>query len=290
LDKFRRMEIFAAVANTGQFTRAGKALGISISAVSHAISDLESFLGTQLILRTNRSLSLTDAGEDYLVQCNQILLQMRRLEESFNTSEKALEGRINVTAPTLYGINVLIPILSEFMERHPKLDVNLSLSERTSNLVEEAMDVAIRIGVMKDSALISKRLSSIKFTLCASPNYIRDNPIIRSPKDLNNHPSIVYVKTLKWALTKEGKKVMITPSGRILSDNGEAMRAFASLGHGITYLPCFIVDQALARGELSRLLPDYSGETLGVYAVYLPNRHKPLRIRKFLKFLTERLD
>lgn len=289
MDKFRRMEIFEAVASTGQFTRAGKALGISISAVSHAISDLESHLGVQLILRTNRSLSLTESGEDYLVQCHRILSQIRRLEDQFKTGEKTLEGRISVTAPVSYGINVLSPLLSEFMDRHPKLDLNLSLSDRTSNLVEDAMDVAIRIGVMKDSALISKRLSSITLNLCASPSFIRDNPHIKSPKDINQQPCLRYVKTLKWPLTKDGKKTVITPSGQVLTNNGEALRAFAALGQGIAYLPSFIADEALADGRLVRLLPEYEGETLGVYAVYLPNRHRPQRIRKFIEFLTERL-
>lgn len=283
------MEIFVAVADTGQFTRAGKALGISISAVSHAISDLESHLGAQLISRTNRNLSLTEAGINYLGQCQNILSQMRQLEDSFKSGEKELEGRVSMTAPISYGINILSPILSEFMDRHPKLDLNLSLSDRTLNLVEDGMDVAIRIGVMKDSALISKRLSSITLNLCASPDFIRNNPQIKSPKDLNNQPCLRYVKTPKWPLSKDGKKVVVTPTGPILTNSGEALRAFASLGRGIVYLPDFIANEALADGRLARLLPDFQGETLGVYAVYLPNRHKPHRIQKLLEYLTERL-
>lgn len=283
------MEIFESVASAGQLTRAAKALGISVSGVSHAISDLESYLGVELILRTNRSLTLTQAGKDYRVKCREILTQVRRLEDSFNTPESTLDGRINITASISYGVNILSPILADFMERNPKLDLNLYLSDGKLNLVEESIDVAIRIGKMKDSSLISRRLSSIRLNLCASPNFIRENPHIKSPKDLQDQPCLRYVNTLKWGLSKGGKKTSITPSGQVLSNSGESLRAFACLGRGIAYLPDFISNEALADGRLARLLPEYQGDSLGVYAVYLPSRHKPVRIRKFLEFLSERL-
>jgi DNA-binding transcriptional LysR family regulator len=287
MDKLRRMQIFKTVAEVGQFTQAAQNLGVSKSAVSQAIADLETYLGSRLIIRDNRNFKLTETGHDYYKNCARILSDINKLEEEMQTKKVELDGRINMTAPITYGVQVLSPILAEFLKENPQIDLSLTLSESNIDLVQAGLDIAIRIGVLTDSALIARKLSSVRLILCASPDFIAEHGRIESLDDLNSRNCFKYRWTPKWKFTKDGKTTTISPKGSVISDSGEALMQLAIGGNGVCFLPDFIVGKALADGQLVEVLPDFQGHSLPIQAVFQSNRHMPARVRGLIDFMAE---
>jgi DNA-binding transcriptional LysR family regulator len=289
MDKLRHMEIFKAVVETGQFTRAANSLSLSKSAVSHAVSALEAHLGSQLINRNNRSLQLTDAGENYYQNCRRVLADIGAIEDEIRHEELTVRGLIHVTAPITYGVSVLSPIFADFMRSNPEVELNISLSESNMDLVQAGLDVAIRIGVLPDSAMIARRLSQTRQMLCATADFLKRNNAINKPEDLNNVSCFRYRWTPKWYLSKEGKTTAIQPKGKVISDSGEALLQMAIGGHGVCYLPDFICGDALKERRLVRVLPDYDGQMIPVHAVFPPHRHRSMRVQRIVDYLANSL-
>lgn len=287
MDKLRRMQIFKTVAETGQFTKAAQNLRLSKSAVSQAISNLESHLGSRLINRDNRNFQLTEAGTTYYEECARILADISSLEDEMRNEESALEGRIHLTAPITYGVKVLSPIVAEFLRQNPKVELNLSLSESNMDLVQSGLDVAIRIGNLPDSAMLMRHLSETQMKLCASPEFISKHPNIQTLADLVPLNCFRYRWTPKWIFTVDGERKEIVPTGSVLSDSGEALLQLAIGGNGVCYLPDFICEEALASGQLVRILPRHKAQSLAIQAVFPPNRHMPARVRRLIDFLAE---
>ena len=286
MDRLRRMEIFVAVADSGQFTRAAENLSLSKSAVSHAINHLEDYLGVQLIVRDNRNFELTDAGREYLDQCKRVLSDIEEIEDITRNIDHAISGRIRITAPITFGTHILTGPLCKFMEMNPKIDVVLDLTDRFVDLVQERWDIAIRIADLPDSSMIAKRLTTITMHLCASPKFIEEHPI-STLHDLRNLNCLMYTGAPSWRVIKDEKELSFSAKGRIESGSGEALKQFAIAGAGIAYLPSFIVQHDIEKSRLRRVLDDFEGKSYGVYALMPPNRHRPLRIRRLLSFLVE---
>lgn len=285
MDKLRRMQIFKAVAEVGQFTQAAHNLRLSKSAVSQAISDLESYLGSRLISRDNRSFQLTEAGISYYARCTKILAEISELEDEMRNDDHALEGRISLTAPITYGVQVLSPILAEFLRRNPKINLSFSLSESNQDLVQGGLDMAIRIGNLRDSAMIMRSLGKTQMKLCASPKFAANSPDVKNLRDLDDLNCFRYRWTPKWIFKHQGKNVEFVPTGSVTSDSGEALMEFAIGGNGVCFLPDFICGQALKDGKLVEILPDYVGQHIAIQAVFPPNRHMPARVRRLIDFL-----
>lgn len=290
MDKLRRMEIFNAVADTGQFTRAAKVLSLSKSAVSHAVNDLENYLQVQLITRSNRGLQLTEAGRGYHRQCQKILAKIEDLEDDTRQTQKIISGRIRISVPTGYGAYKIVPIIARFSDTYPDIDIEMDMSERVVDMVEEDFDIAIRIGELTDSSLIVRKLTDIRSILCASPDFIIRNGSINDIEDLANINCVRYVRTPVWSLIKGGRTHNFIPEGTIIANGGDAVLQFAIAGSGTAFIPDFLCAPGLREGRLVRLLPDYEGRSLNVYAVLPPHRHRPLRVRRLLDFIIANFD
>ncbi|MEP3888952.1 MAG: LysR substrate-binding domain-containing protein [Hellea sp.] len=287
MDRFRRMEIFNAVVEAGQFTRAAASLNLSKSAVSHAVTDLEKFLGLQLLTRSNRSLQLTEAGESYYEQSVRILSDLSELESVTRKSDKAVSGRIRLSAPMTYACNELAPIIAQFMDDNPSVKVELVLTETTLDLVEDGIDLAVRVGNLKDSRLISRKITTMSHIICASPDFLKRYGPLNGLDDLNRVNCLKFKYTPIWNLIRMGRDYKFTPKGRLVSNSGEGLREFAIAGQGVTFLPQFLAGPALSQGRLVRVLPDYAGRNLDVSIVRPPGRHFPLRVRRLSDLIAE---
>lgn len=287
MDRFRRMEIFNAVVEAGQFTRAAASLNLSKSAVSHAVTDLEKFLGLQLLTRSNRSLQLTEAGESYYEQSVRILSDLSELESVTQKSDKAVSGRIRLSAPMSYTCNELTPIIAQFMNANPSVKVELVLTETILDLVEDGIDLAIRVGNLKDSRLISRKITTISHIICASPDFLKEHGPLNELDDLARVNCLKFKYTPIWNLTRRGRDYKFTPKGSLVSNSGEGLREFAIAGQGVVFLPQFLAGPALSQGRLVRVLPDFAGRKLDVSIVRPPGRHYPLRIRRLSDLIAE---
>ena len=280
MDRLRRMEIFNAVVEAGQFTRAATALNLSKSAVSHAINDLEKFLGLQLLTRSNRSLQLTEAGQNYYEQSARILSDISELEHKTRKSDRDVSGRIRLSAPMTFASNELSPVISRFMDENPAVTVELVLTETVIDLVEEGIDLAVRIGGLKDSRLIARKISEISHVLCASPEYLRTQKKLTDLSALKEVNCLKFTRTPIWHLTLNGRTYKFAPKGSLVSNSGEALREFAIAGQGVAFLPEFLAEPALSDGRLKRILPQYKSQKLNVSLIRPPGRHYPLRVRR----------
>jgi len=278
------MQIFAAVADTGQFSRAADNLSLSKSAVSHAVKDLEDYLGVQLLVRDNRNLQLTDAGHDYVEQCNRILGDIDELEDVTRHADHAIEGRIRISAPITWGTHNLSPMLGQFMKDNPNVDIVLDLTDRFVDLIQEGGDIAIRIAELADSTMIAKQLTTITMCLCASPAYLKTHPI-KTLGDLRSLNCLQYSYAPTWRIADKDKEIKFTPKGRFESNSGEAIRELAIEGTGVAYLPDFMVEDALIRKSLHEVLPSYNSKSYGIYALFPKNRHRPVRVRRLIDYL-----
>lgn len=287
MNKLRRMEIFRAVVEAGKFTQAAQNLGLSKSAVSHAISNLETYLGTQLLNRDNRKIQLTSDGESYYEQCCHILSELAALEGNYRDDKQDIDGHISITAPITFGVTRIAPIVGRFMTENPKVDISISLADHSLDLVQAGLDIGIRIGHLSNSSIRARKLTSVQMELYASPDFLKAHPELKTISDLELIDTLRYRWTPKWRFTREGENFTFRPKGRLSSDSGEALVEFAVQGLGVCFMPEFIARTAIEQGLLVRMLPDYEGEWLPVHAVFPPGRHRSARVKKLLDYLVE---
>ena len=285
MDKFRRMEIFVAVVETGQLTRAAKSLHLSKSAVSYALSDLEKYLGSQLLMRNTRSWQLTDAGKIYFEQCKKILADIEAMEDYTRQETQKLSGLIRVSSPDTFGSYTLAPILSKFMDMHPAIIIEMNLSERFVDIIEERVDVAFRTGHMSDSSLVTQTLGSAQTGIFASPRYLEQHGIPQTHVDLKNHKCITYTRSPKWKFSKEGRNYSFTPRNHLLTDSGENMREFCIRGQGLANMPSMLAEFALKKSRLAPVLTDYEYIKMPIQALRASGNRAPIRVIKLLEFV-----
>jgi len=288
LDKIETMRAFVAVAQDQSFTAAGKRLGLSTKLVSKYVQHLESQLKTQLFNRTTRSVSLTDVGTAYLERCRPILEQMDELDDLVRERQGALAGPIRLTAPTGFGSTKLTEALIPFLQAHPDVELDMKLTDSRVALVEEGLDLAIRIGALQDSALIARKLADMPLVLSASPDYLDRNGRPRSPEALATHTCLVNSNQLEpniWRFYRNGREHVVRMQGAVTSNSPAALARMAIGGLGIAMSPYYPVETALAEGMLEPVLPDYATDTYGVYALYPPNRHLTRRLRALIDHL-----
>lgn len=297
MDMLRAMSLFRAVADLGSFVAAADREGLSPPALSRQIASLEDRLGTRLFNRTTRSLSLTDAGHRFLARARVILQEIDEAEAEAGEGRAAPRGTLSVSAPISYSLARLGPILSSFRALYPDVRLMLDLTDRTVDLTHEAVDVALRTSATPDPALIERKLSEERLILCASPAYIERAAPLTHPDDLSHHDGLIYsYLTPEAAFTFHPRDTESDPpptqarlSGTIEATNGDILRELAIAGHGVVIQPEFVVGGALAEGTLVELLPEWSLETFGIYAVYQSRRHLPLKTRVFIDHLVSAL-
>lgn len=284
------MAAFAKVVDSGGFTAAARKLDLSRAMVSRLVQQLEDDLGTRLLNRTTRRLSLTEAGRAYHERCVVLLGEMAALDSSVSELSHEARGTLRVNAPVSFGAQHVAPFVAEFLQRHPQAAIELTLNDRFVNLVEEGYDVAIRIGQLVDSSLVARKLAPVRVCVCASPDYISTHGAPGQPSDLSRHNCLTYRYSAQgdeWTFERTGDRQSVRVRGNLDANSGEALLQAGLRGLGIALQPTFIAADALRRGDMVRLLPDWKIPDIAVYAVYPHRRHLTTKVRLFVDFLAE---
>ncbi|MEX0627506.1 MAG: LysR family transcriptional regulator [Cucumibacter sp.] len=288
MDLFNAMTVFVAVAETGGITGAAKRLGCSKAIVSRTLAQLEERLGARLLNRTTRRVSPTEAGEDYLKHCRDTLEQNAEVEGRFAQSAIEPQGRLKVTAPVSFGISHVGPLLPGFFADYPKVRIELDMTDRVVDLVEQGFDLAIRIGPTGPDSLVVRRIGETRHVLVGSPALIElmGGPP-KSTQDLAGWPMLTYA--LKATPPAWFAHRAVPENERLRSNNGDVLTGMAEAGMGLTYLPRFLVEAGIATGKLKILLPASAYETTPIHAVYPHRRKLAHKTRVFIDFLAEKL-
>ena len=280
---------FTRVVESESYTKAARWLGISKSMVSRRVARLEGKLGTRLLVRSTRGLAPTEAGRVFAERAARALTDLEEAEAAV-AGEREPSGALRIAAPLSFGILHLGPALADFALNYPRIAVDISFSDRFVDLVEDGFDAAIRIGVLKDSSLIGRKLSPIRALVAASPAYLAGHGRPKTPRDLLQHQCLSYSgigAEEQWRFRVGGRWQMVKPPGSFRADNGEVLREAAAAGLGVTALPSFILSPALESGALEPILTDFALPERGLYVL----RHggpPPLRLRLLIDFLAER--
>jgi len=277
--------IFVDIVRAGSISRAAQQRNQSKSVISRKLSDLETKLGVTLITRTTRAMHLTDAGAELLERANSILDEISEAESAVRDDASALTGRLRIAAPLSYGLSVLQPILSQFIRDHPNLKVEIDFSDRKIDLVEDGFDIALRIGVLTDSSLIARKVTSVGHTAAASSAFWDLHGRPRHPDDLAKIPALRYLNlkapdAIPWWGPK-GKTGVIHPPVGVLAGNGDFLAGLAHDGCGFMVEPDFILAPWLESGKLEAVLTDYAWSQMNLYLVYPPTRRIANRTRAF---------
>ncbi|AOY00905.1 LysR family transcriptional regulator [Jeongeupia sp. USM3] len=294
MDLLAAMRTFRRVVELDGFSKAAVDLGQSAAAVSKQVRQLESRLGTLLILRTTRRMSLSEAGIAYFAECCRLLDEFDALEHATAAGADAVGGRLRVNAPLSFGLKVLSPLLAQFMTRHPQLKIDLTLEDRLLDVIGEGFDVSLRIrSSLADSSLVARRLGEVGQIICAAPAYLAARGTPRSVAELRDHDCLAYRLAEhpgSWRLEgPDGSASMAFPA-RLAVDNSLMLADMLQAGLGIGALPSFIALPLLASGELQRVLPEHAMARRGIYALYASNRHLQQKIRVFVDFLAAALQ
>ena len=293
MDRFEDMRCFVQVVEQGSVTGAARALGLAPSAVSRRVKDLEARLGIQLLTRTTRRMSLTDAGRSFHERCRRILADLEDAEAEASERHAALRGRLRLAAPATFGATHLSPILVEFMRAHPELAVDADFSDRHVDLVAEGFELAVRIGALRDSSLIARKIVDVADVVCAAPALVDRLGRPQHPEALRDWPALCYTEAERPDLWRwrapDGTAGAVQMSPRLRANTGRVLRDAAVAGLGVAREPSFIVYDAIERGELVPLLTDHRWNELAIYTVYPPTRHLSARARAFIDFVRQRI-
>jgi DNA-binding transcriptional LysR family regulator len=290
MDRFQEMRAFVTVVDSGSFVRAADTLDLSKTAVSRLVGDLESRLGTRLLHRTTRRLSLTPEGEVFHERCRQLLGDVAEAEAELTAHAGEAVGRLRVNVPVTFGLLHLAPLWPAFMALHPKVELEVTLADRVVDLVDEGYDLAVRIARLQTSSLVSRQIASTRMVLCASPDYLRRHGTPVDPAELARHPVIAY-KLLsigeRWEFEGPDGPVSVTVTPRMRTNSGDTCCAAALRHQGLVLQPSFLVGPHLASGALVEVLPQYRSLMLGVYVVYPSRKHLTPKVRVLVDFLVD---
>ena len=285
------LETFSSVVEHGSFTAAANKLGISKSVVSKKISLLEAHLGVQLLHRTTRCLNLTPAGEIFSSYAQRIMSDVREAELSVLPQQSEAQGRLRISVPESLAISLLPEVLLSFQQKFPKIELDVSVSGRWVDLIEEGIDVALRIGELENSTLITKLLMPCHFHVCASPEYLKKHGKPQHPNELKAHNCFIYSQipnSDNWLFKDDqGQNISIKVNGNLRSDAGNILMNAALNGNGIFIGPSFMVASALDDGKLETVLDQYASTVTGLHALYPRSTFIPLKVRAFVDFIAE---
>ncbi len=288
MNKLAEMEAYVAVVDAGSISGAAERLGLAKSAVSKRLRDLETRLGTRLLNRTTRRLSLTEAGTNFYARCERIINDVDDAEATVSESDRTLGGTIRMTAPLSFGLQHLGPALVHFMSAHPEIDINIEFNDRPVDLIGEGFDLGIRIAKLDDSSLMARRIAPVKMVVCASPAYWEKHGRPRRPADLRKHTALhySYASQRKWAYTApDGGKGSVTLQTRHVANNGTFLSAAAAAELGIVRQPLFIAHRLIENGQLEPVLTNYNWNDLNIWAIYPRTRRLPQRLRSLIDHL-----
>ena len=284
MDRFAGIEEFVAVAEAGSFTRAAQRLGISSSQVSRQIARLEDRLGVRLLYRTTRRVGLTEPGALFLSRCRELIEQRDAAVEAVGDLQGSPRGLLRLTSAVAWGESFAVPLVNDFLRLHPKLGVEIVLTNDPVDLVAERFDLAIRLGRLPDSSLVGTRIAPRVLHLCAAPAYLERRGVPRSIADLGGHECLVGTSEF-WTFGGEGGEARHRPRGRWRCNSGRAVLETALGGAGICQLPDYYVREHLRAGRLVELLPDHRPQEGAVWALHPQQRHVPAKVRLLVEHL-----
>lgn len=290
MDKFQEMRAFVSVVNEGSFVRAADSLNLSKTAVSRLVSDLEARLGSRLLQRTTRKLSLTPEGEVFLERCKELLDGVEEAEAELHAHTGEVIGQLRINVPVSFGWMHLAPLWPLFMDQHPKVTLDVSLADRLVDLVDEGYDLAVRIARLPSSSLVSRQLASTRMVLCASPTYLERHGTPAHPSEIAGHSVIAYALLAsgdQWEFKGPDGTVHVKVHPRMRTNSGDTCCAAAVGHHGIVLQPSFMVAPHLASGALVEVLPEYRSIELGICALYPSRKHLTPKVRALIDFLVE---
>ena len=292
VDRFEAMAVFRAAVDEGSLSAAGRRLGMPLATVSRKLSDLEARLGARLLQRSTRGLTLTDAGVEYLAAARRILDDVAEAESTAAGEYRAPRGELVVTAPIVFGRLHVVPVVVEFLAAYPDVDVRLQLGDRLLNLLDDHVDLAVRIGELPDSALIARRVGSVREVTCASPGYLERRGEPRRPEDLADHDCITFsgiTGTRSWAFSDGGATLAVAVRSRLVVDTADAAIDAAIAGAGITRALSYQVAAARRSGALHALLENVAAAPLALNRLFGRQGRLPLKLRAVLDFAEPRL-
>ena len=292
MDRLDAMKLFMRVAETGSFSGVAQQMDVARSVVTRQIAGLEAHLGTKLIARSTRRLSLTSAGAAYLEKCREILNLIEEAEAGLAEDRLSPRGNIRVSLPISLGLGQLAPLISDFTTVYPEVTVDLDFSDRKANLIEEGLDLAIRITRQLEPTEVARKLSRCAIVTVAAPSYLEKNGRPSHPSELiKGHECFGYTLGPRghWTFMIDGEITSFPVRGRVQANNGDALLGFAAGGLGITMAPTFIANPAIAAGQVEAILTNFPLIELGIYAVFPGNRYVPHRVRVLVDYLAERI-
>jgi len=291
MDKLEAMNAFARVVAAGSYAEAARRLGLTRSAVSKAVMELEQLLGARLLDRTTRRVTPTEVGLAYYERCMSILAEVEETELQVSRLHDEPKGVLKINAPMSFGTLYLGAAVADFMARYPDLKIELMLNDRYIDPLEEGVDITVRIGELPDSSLIARRLAPARRVLAASPEYLARNGAPKSAEDLAAHRCLTYGQMAavhRWTLQRGDETFSVPIASSLCSNNGDVLRAAALAGNGITNLPTFIVGPDIEAKRLKLVLPETPPSELGIYALFAPNRYLAAKTRVLVDFLVGR--
>jgi LysR family transcriptional regulator for bpeEF and oprC len=291
MDKLQAMALFVRVVDTGGIARAAESLGIPNATATTLIQKLEASLGVKLLNRTTRRVSVTPDGAAYYTRAAGILAEVRDAEEALSQRSSAPRGRVRVDAPTLIARSVIVPALPRFFAEYPDIELALACNERHFDLVAEGIDCALWIGEIDDESLVARRVGFLYFATCAAPGYIRTHGLPTHPRDLARHRCINHFspstgETVEWIFSKDAERVRALFPGHLALEDENSYVTAAEAGLGIAQMPAFVVKDAMERGALDLVLPEWFPEPSPLHVVYPQSRHLSRRVRVFVDWLT----
>jgi DNA-binding transcriptional LysR family regulator len=288
VDRIAALDAFSRVARLGSFTAAARELRISTTAISRRVSDLEDHLGARLLERNTRRLSLTELGGSLLERCERILEDVAELESAARLDGEQVRGTLRVTAGVDFGRDHLADVIARFQAAHPALRIDLHLTDVFVDVVGEGFDVAVRMGPLRDSSLLARRLAASRLVLVASPGYLAAANAPQHPDELRDHSCILDTNgSARWTFEGPGGRIGFTPDPRFAVNSPTVTRDRLLAGEGISVAPRFAVAADLREGRLVEVLPDYAMDALPLHAVFPPGRRLATRVRAFVDFLVE---
>lgn len=293
MDTLTSMKVFAAVVETGSFAAASDRLDMSRAMTSKYVAHLEEHLGTRLLQRTTRKLTLTESGATYYERCVQILADISEAEEGALHLSEAPRGTLRLTVPVSFGILHMGPVISSYMTQYPDVKVDILVTDRRVDLLEEGLDLAIRIGSLSESGLVAKKFASDRVVICGSPAYLQRHGTPKTPAELAQHNCLIYSYAAagdEWKMDGPDGQHAVKVSGTLRATNGDMVKLAALGGVGLMCQPLFLCGEDLRNGRLIEVLPEYKSSELGIYAVYPSRKHLSAKVRTFVDFIADAFD
>ncbi len=290
MDRFHAIQVFVSVADRGGFAAAARSLGMSPPAVTRAVAMLEDRLGTRLFVRTTRSVRLTEAGERFLHDSRRILLDLEEAEDAAVGSHAAPRGELYITAPVLFGRMFVTPALGDYLNRYPQMNARTLFVDRIVSLMDEGLDVSVRIGELPDSSLIAVRVGAVRQVMFASPDYLESHGLPQQPNDLDNHrllQSTAMGTASDWVFLENGAQFSIRPKARLRMNTNDAVIELALRGWGMSRLMSYQIAPYLAEGRLETVLEEFELPPLPVHILHQEGRMVSAKVRSFVDFLAE---